>query len=88
MLAAHQPKELSKLSKPTQVRDLHGHLVEVKTILLTPSMIRVGVGFFPKMSIELHPCRALSAVTLGGLFYFNYTDVGVVNAIKMLWTKV
>lgn len=28
---------------------------------------------------------ALSAVTLGGLYYFNYTDVGVVNAIKMLW---
>ncbi|TRY76972.1 hypothetical protein TCAL_11561 [Tigriopus californicus] len=27
-----------------------------------------------------------SAVTLGALYYFNYTDVGVVNAIKMLWT--
>jgi len=28
---------------------------------------------------------ALSAFTLGGLFYFNYTDVGVINAIKMFW---
>jgi len=28
---------------------------------------------------------ALSAFTLGALYYFNYTDVGVVNAIKMLW---
>ena len=28
---------------------------------------------------------ALSAFTLGALFYFNYTDVGIVNAIKMLW---
>ncbi len=27
----------------------------------------------------------LSAITLGGLYYFNYTDVGIVNAIKMLW---
>ena len=27
----------------------------------------------------------LSAVTLGALYYFNYTDVGIVNAIKMLW---
>jgi succinate dehydrogenase (ubiquinone) membrane anchor subunit len=27
----------------------------------------------------------LSSVTLGGLFYFNYTDVGIVQAIKMLW---
>ena len=29
---------------------------------------------------------ALSIFTLGGLYYFNYTDVGLVNAIKMLWT--
>jgi len=28
---------------------------------------------------------ALSAFTLGALYYFNYTDVGLVNAIKMLW---
>lgn len=27
----------------------------------------------------------LSAFTLGGLFYFNYSDVGIVNAIKMFW---
>ena len=28
---------------------------------------------------------ALSIVTLAGLYYFNYTDVGIINAIKMLW---
>merc|ERR1712141_635707 len=28
----------------------------------------------------------LSFLTLGGLYYFNYTDVGFVNAIKMLWS--
>ena len=27
----------------------------------------------------------LSAFTLGGLYYFAYTDVGIVNALKMLW---
>ncbi len=27
----------------------------------------------------------LSAVTLGGLYYFNYTDVGIIQALKMLW---
>lgn len=30
----------------------------------------------------------LSGLTLGGLYYFNYTDVGIINAIKMLWTGV
>ncbi|CAL1279763.1 unnamed protein product [Larinioides sclopetarius] len=28
---------------------------------------------------------ALSVFTLGGLFYFNYTDVGLGQAIRMLW---
>jgi hypothetical protein len=28
---------------------------------------------------------ALSAFTLGALYYFAYTDVGIINAIKMLW---
>jgi len=37
----------------------------------------------PKISIAA--VYALSALTLGGLFYFIYTDVGIVNAIKMLW---
>ena len=27
----------------------------------------------------------LSAMTLGGLAYFIYTDVGLINAVKMLW---
>lgn len=28
---------------------------------------------------------ALSIATLGGLCYFIYTDVGIVNAVKLLW---
>merc|ERR1712029_915113 len=27
----------------------------------------------------------VSALTLGALYYFNYADIGLVNAIKMLW---
>lgn len=27
----------------------------------------------------------VSVLTLGGLFYFNYTDVGLSQAIRMLW---
>jgi len=45
-----------------------------------------GSTVIPNICVAL--VWALSAVTLGGLFYFNYTDVGIVNAIKMLWTKV
>ena len=29
---------------------------------------------------------ALSAFTLGALYYFNFSDVGLVQAIKMLWS--
>ncbi|KAF4527603.1 hypothetical protein B566_EDAN015157 [Ephemera danica] len=28
---------------------------------------------------------AVSIMTLGGLFYFTYSDVGLTNAVKMLW---
>jgi len=37
----------------------------------------------PKIGIAL--VYALSALTLGGLLYFIYTDVGIVNAVKLLW---
>lgn len=37
----------------------------------------------PKIAVGM--VYALSALTLGGLFYFNYSDVGLVQAIKMLW---
>ena len=30
----------------------------------------------------------LSLATLAGLYYFNYTDVGIVNALKMFWNAV
>lgn len=37
----------------------------------------------PKIAVAA--VYGLSALTLGGLFYFVYADVGIVNAIKMLW---
>ena len=43
---------------------------------------RVGV-FFTKFAVGVN--YFLSAFLLGTLFYFNYTDVGIVEAVKMLW---
>ncbi|XP_037072927.1 succinate dehydrogenase [ubiquinone] cytochrome b small subunit, mitochondrial-like isoform X2 [Pollicipes pollicipes] len=43
---------------------------------------RVG-NVVPKVTVGL--TYFLSAFMLGGLFYFNYTDVGLVQAVKMLW---
>lgn len=37
------------------------------------SKAAIGVNYF------------LSAFMLGALFYFNYSDVGLVEAVKMLW---
>jgi len=37
----------------------------------------------PKIALGL--VYGLSAMTLGGLFYFIYADVGIANAIRMLW---
>jgi len=35
--------------------------------------------------IMLGAVYLLSALALGGLFYFNYTDVGVTNGLRMAW---
>jgi succinate dehydrogenase (ubiquinone) membrane anchor subunit len=40
----------------------------------------------PKVSLWL--LYLLSIFSLGGLFYFNYTDVGIVNGVKMGWQKL
>ncbi|KAK8728310.1 hypothetical protein OTU49_009221 [Cherax quadricarinatus] len=37
----------------------------------------------PKLAVGA--VSALSFLTLGGLCYFIYTDVGIVNAVKLLW---
>lgn len=40
----------------------------------------------PKVSLGL--LYLLSILSLGGLFYFNYTDVGIMNGVKMAWEKL
>ncbi|XP_065283341.1 succinate dehydrogenase [ubiquinone] cytochrome b small subunit, mitochondrial [Dermacentor albipictus] len=41
-------------------------------------------NFIPKVAVGA--VYALSIAALTGLFYFNFTDVGIVKAIQMLWT--
>ena len=50
---------------------------------IRPSLFR-GRTFIPRTAQFL--VWLLSGMTLGCLYYFNYTDVGLVNAIKLLWT--
>ncbi|XP_053201291.1 succinate dehydrogenase [ubiquinone] cytochrome b small subunit, mitochondrial-like [Panonychus citri] len=42
---------------------------------------RVFGNIIPKLA--LYSVYALSIATLAGLFYFNYTDIGVVQGVKM-----
>ncbi|XP_022692179.1 succinate dehydrogenase [ubiquinone] cytochrome b small subunit, mitochondrial-like isoform X1 [Varroa jacobsoni] len=45
---------------------------------------RVVGEFLSKVAIGT--VYALSFATLGGLMYFNFTDVGLAHAIRMLWS--
>jgi len=40
-------------------------------------------NIIPKLAVAA--VYALSFFTLGGLCYFTYTDVGIINAVKLLW---
>jgi hypothetical protein len=42
-----------------------------------------GNTFIPNLCRAL--CFALHAFILGALFYYNYTDIGIINSIKMFW---
>jgi len=63
---------------------LHSHWgVEAIVVdYIRPSLFN-GSTVIPNIAVSL--IWALSAFTLGALYYFNYTDVGIINAIKMLW---
>jgi succinate dehydrogenase (ubiquinone) membrane anchor subunit len=59
------------------------HCRGIETIVvdyLRPKIVGATVA---KMGVAL--VYLISAFTLGGLFYFNYSDVGIVNAVKLLW---
>jgi len=61
---------------------LHAHWgIEASVIdYLRPKVVGETIAKFSLAMIYV-----ISAFTLGGLCYFNYTDVGIINAIKMLW---
>lgn len=63
---------------------LHSHWgIEAIVVDYIRPVLFGGSTFIPNLCVGL--VWLLSAVTLGALYYFNYTDVGIVNAIKMLW---
>uniref|UniRef100_A0A0U2V6S0 Succinate dehydrogenase [ubiquinone] cytochrome b small subunit n=1 Tax=Pseudodiaptomus poplesia TaxID=213370 RepID=A0A0U2V6S0_9MAXI len=63
---------------------LHSHwgIEAIAVDYIRPSLFN-GSTVIPTLAVAL--VWAMSAFTLGALYYFNYTDVGIVNAIKMLW---
>ena len=65
-------------------RVLHSHwgIEAIVVDYVRPSLFG-GNTIIPNIAQAL--VWALSAFTLGALYYFAYTDVGIVNAIKMLW---
>jgi len=63
---------------------LHSHwgIEAIVVDYIRPSLFN-GNTVIPNICVAL--VWALSAFTLGSLYYFAYTDVGIINAIKMLW---
>jgi succinate dehydrogenase (ubiquinone) membrane anchor subunit len=63
---------------------LHSHWgIEAIVVDYIRPVLFGGNTTIPNICVAL--VWALSAFTLGALYYFAYTDVGIVNAIKMLW---
>jgi len=63
---------------------LHSHwgIEAIVVDYIRPSLFN-GNTVIPNICVSL--VWALSAFTLGALYYFNYTDIGIINSIKMLW---
>jgi succinate dehydrogenase (ubiquinone) membrane anchor subunit len=61
---------------------LHSHW-GIEAIVIDYVRPSVFGSVIPKLA--LGAVYGLSALTLGGLLYFIYSDVGMVTAIKMLW---
>ncbi|XP_063884244.1 succinate dehydrogenase [ubiquinone] cytochrome b small subunit, mitochondrial-like [Scylla paramamosain] len=61
---------------------LHSHW-GVEAIVVDYIRPSVFGKIIPKLAVGA--VYALSIATLGGLCYFIYTDVGIVNAVKLLW---
>lgn len=61
---------------------LHGHW-GIEAIVVDYVRPAVFGETIPKLALAL--LYGLSTLTLGGLFYFVYADVGIANAIRLLW---
>ncbi|KAK7084289.1 hypothetical protein SK128_017761 [Halocaridina rubra] len=61
---------------------LHSHW-GVEAIVVDYVRPSVFGKIIPKLAVGA--VYGLSFLTLGGLCYFIYTDVGIINAIKLLW---
>jgi len=63
---------------------LHSHWgIEAIVVDYIRPVLFGGSTTIPNICVAL--VWVLSAFTLGGLYYFSYTDVGIINAIKMMW---
>ena len=69
-------------NEPDLVLHSHWGVEAIVVDYIRPSLFG-GSTVIPNLAQAL--VWALSAFTLGALYYFNYTDIGLVNAIKMLW---
>ncbi|XP_037573681.1 succinate dehydrogenase [ubiquinone] cytochrome b small subunit, mitochondrial [Dermacentor silvarum] len=56
----------------------------VETIVVDYVRPALFGNLIPKVAVGA--VYALSIAALTGLFYFNFTDVGIIKAIQMLWT--
>lgn len=65
------------------VTHVHWGLEAIVVDYIRPSIFGNVV---PKVALGV--LYLLSILSIGGLFYFNYTDVGLVNGLKMAWTRL
>jgi len=65
------------------VTHVHWGVEAIVTDYIRPSIFGTVM---PRVSIALVYLLSITALT--GLFYFNYTDVGMVNGLKMAWKQL
>jgi succinate dehydrogenase (ubiquinone) membrane anchor subunit len=65
------------------VAHVHWGVEAIVVDYIRPSIFGATI---PKISVAL--LFMLSALSLSGLLYFNYTDVGMVQGTKMAWRKL
>lgn len=75
-ILTHKNRKFLRKSFKNISRGLETIVVDyMRPKVVGPALAKLGVAVV----------YGISVFTLGGLFYFNYSDVGIVNAIKMFW---